>query len=147
MRRGGGRSAGYRGGGGRGGRGGRGGQGGGQGGRAAGICHQWRDTGTCCFGSSCRFHHVGGPRDAGGGGGAVRIRRSNDDTSRFIQHLLVFPVQKLGSELVKSSSLWHRCWQDHKTLDDQTRRMMLEVLAKTPGSCSIEPPPIQLCRL
>jgi hypothetical protein len=56
--------------------------------------------------------------------------------------LSVLRVDKLGSELVGSASLWRQCWQEHQTFDSDTRRKMLEVLAKTPGSSSIDPPPM-----
>ena len=63
--------------------------------------------------------------------------------SKFIRSLSAARQEKLGQELLKSHDLWRRCWQNHDLLDDASRRMMLEVMAKVPGSCSLEPPQVQ----
>ena len=120
----------------------------------AGICYQFQNSGTCRFGSNCRFRHVGG-----GGGPASRSGRGAHSLSRsarlgqhgsapgnammkFIKHVSVVKREKLGEELARNADLWRRCWQNQDMLDDNSRRSMLEVLAKTPGSSMVGPPPI-----
>ena len=61
----------------------------------------------------------------------------------FIHALSVYQTKKLGEELTKNKDLWRRCWQNQDDLDDASRRSMMEILAKTPGSSSVGPPPIQ----
>ncbi|GKY97164.1 hypothetical protein MPSEU_000674800 [Mayamaea pseudoterrestris] len=132
-----------------GGRGGGGGRGSGRGGFQAGVCHEWQSTGSCRFGSSCRFSHGGGASTQGAGGRSQQQQQQQQsngqqlatDTSKFIKHLSIIPVQKLGDELSKSATLWRRCWLNHGQFDDKTRCCMLEVLAKIPGSSSVDPPP------
>jgi len=62
--------------------------------------------------------------------------------AKFIKHLAVARKDKLGLELFNSRDLWRRCWQNEDLLDDASRRFMLDVLARIPGSSSVEPPPI-----
>lgn len=122
-----------------------GGNSGGNGG-GRGFCHEWQRTGSCSKGNNCRFQHVG----TGGQGAAIGnprtkiIKATATDLNRFIMHLSILPCHKLGDELFKSTSLWRRCWRSHDTLDDKLRGKMVEVLAKIPGSSSVDPPAIQV---
>ena len=62
---------------------------------------------------------------------------------KFINHLSVSKRERLGEELRKNADLWRRCWKNQDLLDDPSCKMMLEILAKTPGSSSVGPPPVQ----
>ena len=114
-------------------------------GPGGGICHQWRDTGTCRFGSNCRYSHVSvGHQPAGSN--RSRINRPLDETANFVQHLSALPSKKRDIEISSSASLWNRCWQEHAILNNSIRRKLLEILATTPGSSVCDPPHIDLCQ-
>jgi len=53
---------------------------------------------------------------------------------RLVRHLAAVQPEKLGDELRKSAPLWKRCWQQADSLGHDTKRIMLEVLAKSPGA-------------
>lgn len=116
----------------------------------SGICHQFRDTGYCRFGNSCKYLHVGSGRLGGSGSNPQgrRIQQAQGRaTEKFIMHLSALSnnPKKLGPELLKSADLWKKCWQEHKSLNAQTKQKMIEVIAKIPSSSSIEAPPIDQC--
>jgi Zinc finger C-x8-C-x5-C-x3-H type (and similar) len=112
--------------------------------RGTGICYDFQNTGTCRFGTRCKFVHNGSGSSQPSATPTKKLKRSNEDISHFIKHLSLLPRDKLGSELFSSISLWRRCWQEHSQLDVKSRGMLLEVLGKTPGSSSVDPPPIEL---
>jgi hypothetical protein len=47
--------------------------------------------------------------------------------------LAAIPDQKLGNELYMSSALWARSWDNASSLDDDSKRYILEVMARIPG--------------
>ena len=113
-------------------------------GSGGGICNQWRDTGSCRFGYNCKFAHVSAGQQSIG----LNVHRNNRTTNaaaNFIKHLSALPSQKLDREIIASTTLWKRCWQDHELLNSSLRRKLLEILASTPGSSTNDPPPIDLC--
>lgn len=79
--------------GGRGGNGGGRGRGGRRGGGGGGMCFQWRDTGVCRLGSNCKFTHLDGGSSNAPSSSFNKSKQSKDDTTRFIRHLSVLPVQ------------------------------------------------------
>lgn len=122
--------------------GGGGGASGGNGGK--GICYEWQRTGNCSRGNNCRFQHVrSGGHGVISGSRREKIKSTSGDLSRFITHLSVLPRHKLGDELLRSASLWRRCWRSCDSLDHELFCNMMEVLAKIPGSSSVDPPDIQ----
>lgn len=136
----------------------------------SGVCFDWQNKGFCSR-ANCRFRHLGpGGQGRGRGGqpgryggrprrwmssssqgGSVPPRmvgqniRHDTTMKNFIRALSVYKAQKLGEELTKNKDLWRRCWQNQDILDDVSRKSMMEILAKTPGSSStsVSPPPIQ----
>ena len=114
-------------------------------GPGGGICHQWRDTGTCRFGSNCKFTHAGAGRQSAGSN-PLRINHPLDGTAKFIQHLAALPSKKRDLEISASVGLWDQCWYEHAILNKSVRRKLLEILATTPGSSICDPPPIDLCQ-
>jgi len=122
---------------------GRGGGGGGGGG-GKGICHDWQRTGNCAKGNNCRFQHVGNDGlSTTSANHRAKIKSTSTDLSRFVVHLSLLPCQKLGDELSKSATLWRRCWRSHDSLDNKLHGKIVEILAKIPGSSSVNPPDIQ----
>lgn len=134
------------------GRGGRGGVAGG-GGRGSGstngqqrrgVCHEFVRNGTCRFGNKCKFDHPGNLQQQAQQQSVSK--QSNNDIKKFIKHLSQVQPNKLGGELEQSFCLWQRCWHEHKTLDAIARRIMIETLAKIPGSSSVHPPAIDVIK-
>jgi len=108
-----------------------------------GVCHQWQRTGNCRYGKHCKYKHVGTGSQSSPANSRTYTKAIQADLSRFIKHLSVLPPHKLGDELFKSSSLWRRCWLNHDALDGALIGNMMEILAKTPGSSSVEPPDVE----
>jgi Zinc finger C-x8-C-x5-C-x3-H type (and similar) len=127
-----------------------------------GVCFDWKNHGTCRFGSNCKFSHA----SAGGGGvrgrgrpsasTAVRsqggsspppkkIAQQNDAAVSFIRHLSALSHAKIGTEVAAKGSLWQTAWKGHATLDPQTTRLLVVVLTRVPGSSSADPPPLGCC--
>eukprot|EP00428_Durinskia_dybowskii_P082513 CAMPEP_0170423574 /NCGR_PEP_ID=MMETSP0117_2-20130122/37084_1 /TAXON_ID=400756 /ORGANISM="Durinskia baltica, Strain CSIRO CS-38" /LENGTH=140 /DNA_ID=CAMNT_0010682359 /DNA_START=222 /DNA_END=640 /DNA_ORIENTATION=+ len=80
------------------------------------------------------------------GTAATSTTNSNNSTAKkFLKHLSqIKQAPQLSRELAQSSQLWLRCWQDYRTLDWDGLRMLVESLARAPGSWTVEPPPIEV---
>lgn len=133
-----------------------GGKGGGSGGRSSrgpgggagqvGICFDFKKTGTCRFGRNCKFKHVGqsnGP--SGNQKPAQRVQKPKDSSAYFIRHLAALPNAKIGMELATRGGQWESCWKQHASLDGPSISLLIEVLARMPGSSSADPPPLSSC--
>jgi hypothetical protein len=82
-----------------------------------------------------------------GGSSSGRERVNNAKSSeRFVKHLVSLHPSKLARELENSTTLWIRAWKDHETFDATTLNYLVEILAKIPGSSSLDPPPSNLCK-
>ena len=52
----------------------------------------------------------------------------------------------LSKRIESSSSLWKSAWENFASFDRQVVSCLIETLAKIPGSSSIDPPPVHLCK-
>lgn len=71
-------------------------------------------------------------------------RSSGANLHDFLRHLSM-AGDRLSTELETSQTQWYKCFQSHATLPKNARTLLLQVLAKTPGSCALDPPDLLCC--